>query len=197
MHRDIKPDNILLTSNGEAKLADLGLAKNIGFDAQDAAEISTARKALNAADASLTQTGMALGTPHYMAPEQVRGLVHQLDIRTDLYALGATFFYMLTGQPPFSGPNAAKIMEQHLSAPPPDARTIKPALSEDVCALIKRLMRKEPDQRFQTPQELQAAIELIQHPQARAGRGTRMHVPPIKEKCGRGGCGGYIGVYSD
>jgi serine/threonine protein kinase len=128
VHRDVKPDNILLTRNGVAKLADLGLVKEVDND-------------LN-----LTRTGRGLGTPHYMAPEQFRDAKH-VDARSDVYSLAATLYVMVTGEVPFKslGPIEAwtRKVENKLPAP----REIVPALSERVDWAIRRAMRGEPTQR--------------------------------------------------
>ena len=143
IHRDIKPDNILLNSRGEAKLADLGLARQ----AKD--------------DAGLTQSGQALGTPFYMSPEQVRGQIDNLDIRADLYALGATLFHLVTGRPPFEGETGAVIMVKHLRETPPLAHRINPDVSESTGRLIQRLMQKKQEDRIQTPQELETQLDRL------------------------------------
>jgi len=156
VHRDIKPDNILLTQNGEAKLADLGLARQINDDA------------------SLTQSGQAVGTPHYMAPEQVRGQTDKFDTRTDIYALGGTLFHLVTGQPPYAGETSAVIMARHLTDPVPRAHKVNPAVSEACSRLIERMMQKEREQRIQTPAELLAQIERILSGETTSAR------PPIK-----------------
>jgi serine/threonine-protein kinase len=101
IHRDVKPDNVMITPEGTAKILDLGLAKS----EQD--------------DSSLTQTGASLGTPLYMAPEQARGELQSIDAATDLYALGATLFHLIAGRPPFEGPTSAVILAQHLTKPAP------------------------------------------------------------------------------
>jgi len=169
VHRDVKPDNILLTKDGAAKLADLGLAKRV------------------ADDASLTQAGSALGTPHYMAPEQVRGLKDEIDIRTDIYALGATLFHIVTGQTPFHGATAAEIMSKHLTAPVPNARKTNPAVSEACSRLIERMMQKKREDRAQTPAELlklldKAAKGEVLAPRAASRSGVLPHVSAKRSK---------------
>ncbi|HEY3322969.1 MAG TPA: protein kinase [Planctomycetota bacterium] len=143
VHRDIKPDNILMTLAGEPKLADLGLARQ------------------TKEDSNLTRSGMALGTPFYMAPEQARGESTGLDIRTDLYALGATLFHLVTGKPPFDGETTAAVMAKHLQEPPPQACKVNPQVSESTSRMIQRLMQKKKEARFQTPAELVQHIDRI------------------------------------
>ncbi len=139
VHRDIKPENIMITREGVVKLADLGLARS--SEAVD----------------TVTLDGAALGTPHYMAPEQARG-DPDIDIRADIYALGATLFHLVTGEFPFTGPTAAAIMAKHLTAPLPDPREKNPALSRPVCDLIRRMTAKEREDRPETPTDLLAEI---------------------------------------
>jgi len=161
VHRDVKPDNILLTKDGTAKLADLGLARH----QQD--------------DAALTQSGAAMGTPFYMAPELVRGEVETLDTRTDLYGLGATLFHLVTGRPPFDGETSAVTMSQHLNDPPPVASRVCPDVSMGCSRLILALMQKDRKKRPQTPKELIERIErLLQSPAGSrdATTGTRKAV---------------------
>jgi serine/threonine-protein kinase len=130
IHRDVKPENILLQS-GHALLADFGLAR----------AISAAR------GAALTATGMTLGTPTYMSPEQASGST-SLDGRSDLYSLGCVLFEMLAGQPPFTGPTAESLMHQHLSVSPPSVMNLRPAVPEWIASAVQRSMAKNPADRF-------------------------------------------------
>jgi serine/threonine-protein kinase len=140
VHRDIKPENILLTRRGEVKVADFGLSRMIhGEDAL-----------------RLTQTGMTIGTPLYMSPEQVEG--RPLDSRSDIYSLGVTCYHLLAGRPPFEGENAFAVALQHVQAEPPPLRSLRPDLPDEVCALVHKMMAKRPEDRFQTPAELLRAV---------------------------------------
>jgi len=129
VHRDIKPDNLMLTSKGEVKLVDLGIAKRVDEDQ------------------SLTQTGQAVGTPHYISPEQIRGS-RDIDARADIYSLGATLYHLVTGHTPFPGSSGALVMSMHLVQPLADPRTYVPALSEGICRVIRKMMAKSRDERY-------------------------------------------------
>ncbi|MFO0881604.1 MAG: serine/threonine-protein kinase [Gemmataceae bacterium] len=137
IHRDIKPENILLTRKGEAKVADFGLARDPSADSEG----------LN-----LTQTGQTIGTPLYMSPEQVEG--KPLDSRTDIYSFGVTCYYLLTGQPPFTGTTAYEVAFQHVHREAPALSAIRPDLPEPLCALVRKMMAKDPAQRYQTGRDL-------------------------------------------
>ena len=153
VHRDIKPDNIMITNGGVVKLADLGLALQLGDE-----EIIVERDEQG--------RGKVMGTPLYMSPEQARAL--PVDARSDQYSLGATLFHMLTGKPPFKGENAKMIMRSHVFDPVPDPKVINPDVPEGWRQLCMRLMAKTPEERFQNAVAMrvvvQAAISGHSHP---------------------------------
>ncbi|MCU0723951.1 MAG: protein kinase, partial [Planctomycetes bacterium] len=142
VHRDIKPENIMMTSKGEAKLADLGLAKEIN-------DIS-----------GLTMVGTIIGTPLYMSPEQAKGAA-VIDIRADLYALGASLFHAATGEPPFKGRTAPEVIAKQIEAIPPPIRDLNPSATAGLEYVIRRCLEKDPGARYQTPQDLLADLSLL------------------------------------
>ncbi len=141
VHRDIKPDNILLGDNGDVKVTDFGLAKTV--------EAAT----------HLTQTGSVMGTPYFMSPEQCEG--EAADGRSDIYALGATYHYMLTGRLPYTGKTALAIMYKHKHDPIPSARRLKPELPDSVDKVIAKAMAKKPEDRFETAHDMRLALDAL------------------------------------
>ena len=129
VHRDIKPDNLMLTSRGDVKLVDLGIAKRLDEDQ------------------SLTQTGQAIGTPHYISPEQIRGQ-RDIDSRADIYSLGATLYHLLTGHTPYLGSSGPIVMSMHLVEPLPDPRRFEVSLTDGVCRVVRKMMAKNRDERY-------------------------------------------------
>jgi len=140
IHRDIKPSNILLTKDNETKVMDFGLAKNPESD--------------------LTASEVIMGTAKYMSPEQATG--GACDIRSDLYSLGVVLYELATGQPPFSGEGATAIMYQHVHKAPKPPREINPAIPVEVEKMILRLIAKDPEARYPTPDALVSAVRGIQ-----------------------------------
>jgi serine/threonine-protein kinase len=140
IHRDIKPENILLES-GHAVVADFGIARAV-----DAA-----------GGERLTETGVALGTPTYMSPEQAGGS-RDLDGRSDLYSLGCVLYEMLAGQPPFTGPTVESLVHQHLAAEPPSITTIRPSVPSWVVSALQRALAKTPADRFNPVAQFGEAI---------------------------------------
>jgi serine/threonine protein kinase len=137
VHRDIKPSNIIITPAGRAKLVDMGLA----------------RRFERGGDHGLTQSGMTLGSFDYISPEQARD-PRDVDVRSDLYSLGCTLFHMLSGRPPFPGGTVLQKLIQHQEEAPADVRTLNPAVPAELAAIIARLMAKDRDRRYQTPENL-------------------------------------------
>lgn len=139
LHRDIKPSNLLITAEGRVKLGDFGLART-------------------QADCDrLTSTGLTVGTPTFMSPEQAGG-DRALDIRSDLYALGATLFALVTGQAPFTGRNPVTIAARVLREAFPDPLVIRPQVHPAVCQIIRRATARRPEDRFASPEEMAAHI---------------------------------------
>lgn len=141
IHRDIKPGNILIDEEGQPKLADFGLAKPID----------------DSGEQDLTAQNAFIGTPWYMPPEQSRS--EQVDHRADMYALGATFYHLVTLKPPFEGNSGIAVMLKHASEPLTDPRTHNPNLPARFSELLMRLMAKAPEARFNTYDELIHALE--------------------------------------
>ncbi|HMA23188.1 MAG TPA: protein kinase, partial [Gemmatimonadaceae bacterium] len=140
IHRDIKPENILLES-GHAVVADFGIAHAIDV----------------AGGERLTETGVAIGTPTYMSPEQVAG-DKNVDARSDVYALACVLYEMLAGQPPFTGPTAESVIHQHLLAAPPAVTQLRPAVSASVVSALQRALSKAPADRFASVSQFAEAI---------------------------------------
>jgi len=140
VHRDIRPANLMITRDGIVKIADFGIAKSLGVP-------------------SITEPGfLPGGTPFYVSPEQLKG---EVDIRSDIYSLGVTLYEMLIGQPPFIGENAVEVALKIEKAPPSSLTKQRNEISPELEALVHRCLAKQPEDRFQTPQELIEAIDKI------------------------------------
>jgi hypothetical protein len=168
VHRDIKPDNLMINDDGQVKIADLGLAKR---------GEGTRKKGI-------------IGTPHFIPPEQALG--KEVDHRADIYSLGATFFRMITGRTPFSGQTAKEIVLKHIKEPAPAASSFDDSVPDEIDAVLSKMLAKEPDRRYQTARELIQALETvcadhgIKGSIIRRGVGKRVLIPLILLLLGAG-----------
>jgi serine/threonine protein kinase len=153
VHRDLKPSNIMVDDVGRVKVTDFGVAHFEGTESR------------------LTQTGLFLGTPEYASPEQATGKT--LDVRSDIYALGAVLYSMLSGRPPMTGPSPLAVVAKIATESVTPIRQINPELPKPVCALIDKMLARELSDRFQTPQEVMTAVD-------RCMRHLKGDSPPVK-----------------
>jgi len=151
VHRDLKPGNIMIDKDGDARIMDFGIARSL-------------------AGGGTTAEGEVIGTPEYMSPEQVEG--KETDQRTDIYALGAILFEMVTGRVPFEGATPFSIANKHKTEPAPDATTLNPQVPPDMSRIILRCMEKLPEERYQTTGELLADLETVSSARPTTERAT-------------------------
>jgi protein kinase-like protein/parallel beta helix pectate lyase-like protein len=165
IHRDVKPENLLLTNEGVIKVADMGLAKWIGEDS------------------AMTQGGWVMGSPYYISPERLKDQKN-VDARADIYSLGATLYHLLTGRVPYEG-TPPVVMAQHLDAPLPNPLEANSDLDFDICDIIQRMMAKDPADRYQTMEEVARAmtdyLSAEDHPHHASPTQVIAQVPPQEE----------------
>ncbi|MFO0968778.1 MAG: serine/threonine-protein kinase [Gemmataceae bacterium] len=145
VHRDVKPQNLMRTADGTVKILDFGLAV-LGD--------------MNRADRGLTGTGVVMGTPDYVAPEQAED-PRTADVRSDIYSLGCTLYYFLTGRVPFPGDSVLRKLDAHRHSAPEPVRKRRPQVPEALATIVARMMAKKPADRYQTPAEVAQALEAL------------------------------------
>lgn len=144
VHRDIKPSNVLIGTGGKIKLVDMGLARSDNLDLSE----------------DMTASGVTLGTFDYISPEQAHD-PRVADLRSDIYSLGCTLYFMLTGRPPYPGGTMLQKLLSHGNAPPPDVREPRPDVSSNLAAVIQKMLAKKPEDRYQTATDLIADLREV------------------------------------
>jgi uncharacterized protein (TIGR03067 family) len=178
VHRDIKPHNLMVAARGQVRILDFGLAGFASLECGDSSPLSlpetadrqpTGTEGKQGGDESphskahLTALGSVMGTPDYMAPEQAAD-AHSADIRADIYSLGCTLHFLLSGKPPFEADNAIEKIMAHAEESPPDLTAMRSDVPRELAAVVSRMMAKKPADRFQTPAEVAAALAPFTRP---------------------------------
>ena len=154
VHRDMKPHNLMLTTDGTVKILDFGLAS------LSSETIAASSDSSLSADASLTNAGCVMGTPDFISPEQATD-AHQADIRSDIYSLGATLYYLLSGQPPFSNGGVAERLKDHAETAPVPMNQLREEVPQELADIVSRMLAKDPAERFGSPKEVESALALL------------------------------------
>ncbi|GKQ35798.1 protein kinase [Streptomyces sp. A012304] len=174
VHRDIKPANVIITHNGAVKVMDFGIAR-----------------ALHGASTTMTQTGMVMGTPQYLSPEQALGKA--VDHRSDLYATGCLLYELLALRPPFTGETPLSVVYQHVQdIPVPPSRSSDGGCPPELDGLVMRSLAKEPDDRFQTAEEMRGLVQYaLQMLYDQGGHTGTWNTGPVDAPGGRAAAAGF------
>ncbi|MER5714236.1 protein kinase [Streptomyces sp. NPDC002132] len=174
VHRDIKPANVIITHNGAVKVMDFGIAR-----------------ALHGASTTMTQTGMVMGTPQYLSPEQALGKA--VDHRSDLYATGCLLYELLALRPPFTGETPLSVVYQHVQdIPVPPSRSSDGACPPELDGLVMRSLAKEPDDRFQTAEEMRGTVQYaLQMLYDQGGHTGTWNTGPVDAAAGAGAAAAF------
>jgi eukaryotic-like serine/threonine-protein kinase len=166
VHRDVKPQNVLLNGDGQAKVTDFGIARSIDVHG------------------SLTQTGTVMGTSDYISPEQARGA--HVEAQSDIYSLGVVLYELLTGEVPFPGDNFVAVAMRHINEPVPSVLAKRPEISPRLDAVVQRAMAKDPDDRFRSMDELCRELDACRtRPESTASGAETMVVAPRRRRPAR------------
>jgi serine/threonine protein kinase/tetratricopeptide (TPR) repeat protein len=162
IHRDFKPQNVLVGKDDHAYVSDFGLATS-----------------LESAKMGMTRTGAIMGTPRYMSPEQVEG--KEVDSRCDLYSLGLVFYEMVSGEVPFSGGSTWQLMYQRVQETPKDVKLVNPALPDYVSRIIMHCLEKDPANRYQSAKKILADLDAGRSPSISPGRTVQINLPVVEK----------------
>ena len=180
IHRDVKPENIMIRADGYVKVLDFGLAKLTDIERPDENAVTLLQ--------AVSRTGMIMGTAKYMSPEQARA--KQIDSRTDIFSFGIVLYEMLTGQPPFSGDSTADVIVSILQYDPPSVRSMNAETPSELNAVVKKALSKDPAERYQTAGELLSELKTILRKievdtaLGQSGQGPITSTGPIQENSG-------------
>ncbi len=174
VHRDIKPHNLMVTLDGTVKILDFGLAALAPEVLADADTVE--------ARGELTAAGSIMGTPDFISPEQASD-ARGADIRSDIYSLGATFYYLLSGRPPFDDGSVTQKLKNHAQLEPDSLDSLRNDVSAELVAIVSKMMAKDPSERFQTPAEVAEALEcLVDASQPNETSPPQPQVKPLRQK---------------
>ena len=162
VHRDIKPANVIITNSGAVKVMDFGIAR-----------------ALHGAQSTMTQTGMVMGTPQYLSPEQALGKA--VDHRSDLYATGCLLYELLALRPPFTGETPLSVVYQHVQDIPVPPSEVSDVVPPELDGLVMRSLAKDPDDRFQSAEEMRGLVQYgLQMLQQQGGHTGTWNTGPVE-----------------
>jgi len=170
VHRDLKPDNIMITLDDYAKILDFGLAKLVETQRPLGIGGAASNEADTAIVAQHSLSGMVMGTEGYMSPEQAQGKVKAIDQRSDIFSFGCILFEAVTGQKPFADESIIKSLHKIIYEAAPPIKDFNPSAPPDLQRVIRRCLAKDPDERYQTIKDVALELKKVRQGDGRGGR---------------------------